>query len=142
MAIEQLLSRRLTGKPLALVAQALKQPAVAALGVEALRRELGADKLEALDAPQDELELDLAPRAGRPPRSLVDPLDAPVAPAWVTTAEALTAAYRERRVTPSQLLQKLLREAENIARKQPLLRCFWMRDDASALREADSASQR
>ncbi|HEX6243617.1 MAG TPA: amidase, partial [Polyangiales bacterium] len=53
-----------------------------------------------------------------------------------------TAAYRERRVTPTQLLQKLLREAETIARKQPWLRCFWMRDDATALREAESASLR
>jgi aspartyl-tRNA(Asn)/glutamyl-tRNA(Gln) amidotransferase subunit A len=142
MVIEQLLSRRLTGKPLALVAQALRSPSVAALGVEVLRRELGVDTLEGLEVALDELELDLAPQAGRPPRSLSDPLDAPIAPAWVTTSEALTSAYRSRQVTPSQLVQKLLREADAIARKQPLLRCFWMRDDVTAQREAEASTLR
>jgi aspartyl-tRNA(Asn)/glutamyl-tRNA(Gln) amidotransferase subunit A len=143
MAIDHLLARRLTGKPLALVAQALRRsPSVAALGAEALRHELGIDKLEALEGPLDELELDLAPRPGRPARSLNDPLEAPVAPAWVSTSEALTAAYRERRITPLELVQKVLRQAEAVARKQPLLRCFWMRDDATALREAEAATQR
>lgn len=142
MVIEQLLSRRLTGKPLALVAQALRSPGVAALGVEVLRRELGVDTLEGLVGPLDELEVDLAPHAGRPPRSLTDPLDAPTAPAWVTTSEALTSAYRARQVTPTQLVQKLLREADAIARKQPLLRCFWMRDDATAQREAEASTLR
>jgi aspartyl-tRNA(Asn)/glutamyl-tRNA(Gln) amidotransferase subunit A len=142
MAIEQLIARRLTGKPLALVAQTLRSPSVAALGVEVLRRELGVDKLEALESAQDELELDLAPLAARPPRELTDPLDAPTAPVWVTTSEALTSAYRERRVTPSQLVEKLLREADSIARRQPFLRCFWMRDDATAQREAEASTLR
>lgn len=142
MAIEQSLSRRLTGRPLALFAQAVQHPPLAALAAEVLRRELGVDKLAALEQSGDELELDLAPRAGRPPRVLADALESPTSAAWVTTAEALTAAYAERRTTPVALLEKLLREADALGRRQPLLRCFWMRDDATAHREAEASAER
>src|SRR5690606_30899997 len=93
MAIEELLARRLSGKPLTLVARAVRNPSIASVGAEVLRRELGVDELEALCTAEDVLETDLSPRAGRAPREPSQPLDAPVAASWAVTSDALTAAY-------------------------------------------------
>ena len=142
MAIEELLTGRLSGKPLALVAQALRNPRLAALSADVLRRELGIHRLEALGREGASLELDLTPRSGRAPRAPVDSLPVPSSPAWVTTAEVLTGAYRDHKLTPLALVERLLGEADGLARRQPKLRCFWMRDDDTARREAQEATLR
>lgn len=69
MVIEELLAGRLSGKSLALVAQAVKSPRVAALGANVLRRELGLVKLAHLEAEADMLDTDLTPRGGRAGRA-------------------------------------------------------------------------
>lgn len=140
--IENLLARKLTGKPLALAAHATRTPRVAALGVEVLRRQLGIQELARLVAPRDELELDLSPIAGRPARALELGLEPPAAAAWVTSSSALTARYREGTLTPSALITRALAEADALARRQDHLRCLWMRDDARAQRDAQAATQR
>jgi aspartyl-tRNA(Asn)/glutamyl-tRNA(Gln) amidotransferase subunit A len=150
MAIEDLLAGRLSGKSLALVAQAMKSPRLAALGADVLRRELGLVKLEHLEGEADTLDTDLTPRAARPPRPLVDPhdpaqrvpLEPPVCAAWVTCAEALTRAYRERVITPRELTERVLAEADALARRQPWLRCLLTRQDDRIRREAQASSER
>ena len=62
--IENLLARKLTGKPLALAAHATRTSRVAGLGVEVLRRQLGLHELARLVAARDDLELELSPRHG------------------------------------------------------------------------------
>jgi aspartyl-tRNA(Asn)/glutamyl-tRNA(Gln) amidotransferase subunit A len=140
--IENLLARKLTGKPLALAAHALRTPRVAALGVEVLRRQLGIGEIAKQLGVSDVLELDLSPRMGRPARALDTGLEVPTAAAWVTSADALTSRYRERSLTPTALIARALSEADALARRQSYLRCLWMRDDARALREAEASAQR
>jgi aspartyl-tRNA(Asn)/glutamyl-tRNA(Gln) amidotransferase subunit A len=151
MAIEELLSGRLSGKSLALVAQAVKSPRLAALGADVLRRELGLVKLEHLEGEADTLDTDLTPRAARPPRSpggaardpaAQGPLESPVSAAWVTSAEALTRAYRERTTTPLQLIERVLAEADALARRQAWLRCLLTRQDDRIRREAQASAER
>ena len=48
MPIEDLLSGRLSGRPLALAARALRQPHIAALGADILRKDLGIAELGSL----------------------------------------------------------------------------------------------
>lgn len=142
MPIEELLTGRLSGKPLALVAQAVRNPRVAALGADVLRRELGISRLESLGREASSLSSHLIPRMGREPRAPGEPLPAPTSAAWVTTSEVLTGAYREYKLTPSALIERVLGEADGLARRQPKLRCFWMRDDESARREAQESTLR
>jgi Asp-tRNA(Asn)/Glu-tRNA(Gln) amidotransferase A subunit family amidase len=140
--IENLLARKLTGKPLALAARATRTQRVAALGAQVLRRQLGISEIAGLLEDDDELELDLSPRAGRPARTLEQGLEVPTAAAWVMSADALTSRYREGSLTPPELITRVLREADALSRRQSFLRCLWMRDDARALREAEAAAQR
>ncbi len=142
MHIEHLLSGRLAGGPLALAARALRQPKLAALGAEVMRRELGIDVLPKLIGSHDVLEADAAPRAGRAPRSLAAIANHPEPPAWATTCEALTRAYRERELSPSELLERIFSEAERLAERQPWLRCLWLRDEEGARRAARQAGER
>jgi aspartyl-tRNA(Asn)/glutamyl-tRNA(Gln) amidotransferase subunit A len=142
MVIEELLAGRLSGKSLVLVAQAVKSPRLAALGAEVLRREFGLGKLERLESDTDTLDPDPTPRAARAPRMLSGPLEAPTSPAWVTTAEALTRAYREKVTTPLALTQHVLAEADNLTRRQPWLRCLLTRQEDRIRREAQASAER
>ena len=142
MQIEHLMSGRLAGRPLALAARALRRPKFASMGADVLRRELGITSLAALIHGRERLEPDLAPRAARAPRALASIANAPDSPPWASTSDALTRAYRQRRLSPTQLLERLLSEADRLAQRQPWLRCLWMRDDEIALRAAQAATER
>ena len=142
MQIENLMSGRLSGKSLALAARALRRPQLAALGAEVMRRELGITSLAALIHGRERLELDLTPRAARPPRSLSAIANVPDSPSWALTADALSRAYRQRRLSPSELLESVFGEADRLAQRQPWLRCLWTRDEASARRDAQLSTQR
>jgi aspartyl-tRNA(Asn)/glutamyl-tRNA(Gln) amidotransferase subunit A len=142
MAIENLLSGRLSGHPLALAARALRQPRIAALGAEVLRRDLGIHGLPDLIEGHERLEPSAAPRAGRPPREAAATLDAPSAPSWAPTCEALTNAYSAGRSTPERVLEQLFSQADRLAQRQPALACLWTRDELGAREAARQASQR
>jgi aspartyl-tRNA(Asn)/glutamyl-tRNA(Gln) amidotransferase subunit A len=142
MQIEHLISGRLTGASLALAARALRQPQLAAIGADVMRRELGVNSLAALVQGAEPLEPDALPRAARAPRSLASIANVPESPLWATTSEALTRAYRERRLTPEELLEQMLTEADRLAERQPWLRCVWMRDELGARQAARAAGER
>ncbi|HEX5657319.1 MAG TPA: amidase [Polyangiales bacterium] len=142
MQIEHLLSGRLTGASLALAARALRQPRLAAIGADALRRELGVNLLAALVQGGEPLQPDALPRVSRAPRALASIANAPEAPLWATTSEALTRAYRERRLSPEELLDRVWIEADRLAERQPWLRCVWMREERGARQAARAASER
>ncbi len=142
MQIEELMAGRLSGASLALAARALRQPALAALGADVMRRELGISSLVALAQGGEPLEPDALPRAARAPRSLASIANVPEAPLWATTSEALTRAYRERQLTPEELLGRMLREADRLAERQPWLRCLWMRDERVAYLAARASTER
>jgi aspartyl-tRNA(Asn)/glutamyl-tRNA(Gln) amidotransferase subunit A len=142
MAIENLLSGRLSGHPLALAARALRQPRIAALGADVLRRELGVTELPDLIEGNERLEPAASPRPGRPPRQLPETLESPQAPSWAPTCEALTAAYSSGRTTPERVLEHVFSEADRLAQRQPLLSCLWTRDELGAREAARASSQR
>ncbi len=139
MAIENLLSGRLSGQPLALAARALRQPRIASLGADVLRRDLGISNLPELIEGNERLEPSASPRPGRAPRSAAETLETPVSPSWAPTSQALTHAYLEGRSTPERVLECMLSEADRLAQRQPLLACLWTRDELGA-REAARAS--
>jgi aspartyl-tRNA(Asn)/glutamyl-tRNA(Gln) amidotransferase subunit A len=142
MQIEHLMTGRLSGRPLALAARALRQPQLAAIGADVMRRELGVSSLAALEQGSEPLEPDALPRAARPPRSLASIANVPEAPLWANTCEAFTRAYREKRLSPEQLLERVLVEADRLAERQPWLRCLWMRDERGARAAARASSER
>jgi len=142
MRIEHLLAGRLSGRALELAALALRRPRIAALGADVLRRELGIGALPALLDGSDTLQPDALPRAARPPRVLSAIANPPESPAWATTSEALTRRYRQRRLSPEELLDRLLTEADRLAERQPWLRCLWMRDEQGVREAARAASDR
>jgi aspartyl-tRNA(Asn)/glutamyl-tRNA(Gln) amidotransferase subunit A len=142
MQIEHLIAGRLSGTSLALAARALRQPRLAAIGADVMRRELGVNSLAALVQGSESLEPDALPRAARPPRALASIANVPEAPLWATTSEALTRAYRERRLSPEELLERMLSEADRLAERQPWLRCLWMRDERGARQAARAAGER
>ncbi|MDB4987112.1 MAG: hypothetical protein JWN04_2290 [Myxococcaceae bacterium] len=142
MQIENLMSGRLSGKSLALAARALRRPQLAALGADVLRRELGITSLAGLIHGRELLEPDVAPRMGRAPRAPASIANVPESPAWANTSDALTRAYRQRRLTPSELLERVFGEADRLAQRQPWLRCLWTRDEGVAQRAALAATER
>jgi aspartyl-tRNA(Asn)/glutamyl-tRNA(Gln) amidotransferase subunit A len=142
MQIEHLLTGRLSGRPLALAARALRQPQLAAIGADVMRRELGVNSLAALIQGSETLEPDALPRVARAPRSLASIANVPEPPLWATTSEALTRAYREGRSSPEELLERLLSEADRLAERQPWLRCLWLRDERNARQAARGATER
>lgn len=142
MQIEDLLAGRLSGKPLAFAARALRQRRIAALGADVLRRELGLSSLAALMETSDRLEPGGCLRAARPPRALAAIANAPEPPPWATTSETLTRLYRKRELTPEQLLTQLLSSADRLADRQPWLRCLWMREEEGARRAARASTER
>jgi Asp-tRNA(Asn)/Glu-tRNA(Gln) amidotransferase A subunit family amidase len=84
----------------------------------------------------------MAPRAARAPRALSSIANAPESPPWASTSDALTRAYRQRRLSPTQLIERLFSEADRLAQRQPWLRCLWTRDEEVALRAAQAATER
>lgn len=142
MQIDLLLSGGLSGKPLALVAGAFRRPQLAALGAEVLRREFGLSALSGLLTGDEVLDLDVLPRAGRPPRALASLANIPESAPWLASCEHLTSAYRNRQLSPEELHHRLLGEAERLAVRQPWLRCLWQRDDAGARAAARASGAR
>ena len=142
MRIDFLLAGGLSGKPLALAARALRDPRLAAIGAEVMRRELGISALRGLLSSRDTLEPNILPRAGRPPRLLASIANAPESAPWVASCDRLTRLYRARELAPDQLLDQVLSEAERLAERQPWLRCLYARDDANARSAARASSER
>ncbi len=142
MAIEHLLTGKLSGHPLTLAARALRQPRIAALGADALRNELGMNKLPDLIEGNERLEPSASPRPGRPPRESVETLEVPSAPSWAPTSEALTRAFSQGTSTPERVLEHVFSEADRLAQRQPLLGCLWTRDEQGAREAARASSQR
>jgi len=142
MAIEHLLTGRLSGHPLALAARAMRQPRIAALGADVLRTDLGMTGLAELIEGNERLEPSASPRPGRPPREGAESLESPAAPSWAPTCQALTNAFVAGRTTPERVLEYVFSEADRLAQRQPLLGCLWTRDEVGAREAARASSQR
>ncbi|MET0341681.1 MAG: amidase [Polyangiales bacterium] len=142
MQIEHLLAGRLSGAPLALVARLVRQPRLAALGADAMRRELGISALPELVEGDEVLQPSALPRPARGPRALASIANVPESPAWATTSDALTRAYQKRALMPEELLERLLIEADRLAERQPWLRCLWIRDERNARAAARASGER
>ena len=142
MQIEHLLAGRLSGAPLALVARLVRQPRLASLGADVMRRELGISQLPAQLTGDDTLQPFPLPRAARAPRSLASIANVPESPAWATTSDTLTRAYQKRTLSPEELLDRVLGEANRLAERQPWLRCLWICDEAVARAAARASVDR
>jgi aspartyl-tRNA(Asn)/glutamyl-tRNA(Gln) amidotransferase subunit A len=142
MPIDDLLSGRLSGHALALAARALRQPRIAALGAEVVRRDFEIEALWTLLEGDEPIEPDVVPRQSRPPRPRGAQVELPEAPVWALTTRAIARAYREGRTTPEALLDQLLAAHDRLAQRQPLLACLWTRDESGARAAARAAGQR
>ncbi len=141
MAFEDLLSGRISGAALTGAARALRKPAVARLGARILRRDLQIDALYELLDGSEFVEPDVAPRQGRAPRTLGDVVSSPEAPPWATTSASLTAQYAKG-MSPETVLDRVVSEAERLARHKPWLRCLWTRDDQGSRQAAQASAAR
>lgn len=136
-------SPRLSGTPL----KSLAQFARTRLGSETLhrvlRKDLGIDALDALpDDLRGDLPLDTRPHPARKPRSPQSE-NLPVPPqGWAASVTSLTRAYRERRVSPREVVEKAIAEANRLADRTPSVGPIYDFATERALAEADASAER
>ena len=108
-----------------------------------LRSDLGVDRLEDLaDALHGDVPLDTRPHSGRAPRQHASQ-DLPwPAPGWAPTSATLTAAYREGRLSPRDVVTRALAEARRLAAQTPSVGPILDYADDAALAEATESERR
>lgn len=108
-----------------------------------LRADLGIDRLEALsDTMRSDVPLDTRPHPGRPPRGHEPQGLAWPSSGWAPSATTLTAAYREGRVSPREVVTKALAEARRLAQLTPSVGPVLDYADEAALAEATESERR
>lgn len=108
-----------------------------------LRADLGIDRLEALpDAQRSDVPLDTRPHGARAPRAHASQeLDWPSG-GWAPNTTTLTAAYRDRRLSPVDVVKQALAEARRLAALTPSVGPILDYADEVALAEAAESEKR
>jgi Asp-tRNA(Asn)/Glu-tRNA(Gln) amidotransferase A subunit family amidase len=108
-----------------------------------LRSDLGVDRLEALpDELRSDVPLDTNPHPGRPPRQHESQNLSWPASGWAPSSTSLTAAYREGRLSPRDVVTQALAEARRLADLTPSVGPILDYADEAALAEADASEKR
>jgi len=107
------------------------------------RSDLGIDCLEALpDSFRSDVPLDTRAHSGRPPREQASQ-DLPwPSPGWAPTSATITAAYREGRVSPREVVTRVLAEGRRLAALTPSVGPVLDYADEAALAEATASEKR
>jgi aspartyl-tRNA(Asn)/glutamyl-tRNA(Gln) amidotransferase subunit A len=134
---------RLNGRSLHNLAR-LARTRVGSLALQRiLRSELRINQLTALpDALRGDVPLDTNAHPGRPPR-VVESLGLPLpGGGWAPSINTLTTAYRERKLSPREVVRKALDEAARLAALDPGVGPFCELAEASAMAEAEASEKR
>ncbi len=135
---------RLTGSVLrSVVAAARSEPVRRAL-VALMRKDLGIEAALALDPSlRGRQPLDARPVRARAERAPVrGDLPLPSADGAIPTARAWAAAYREGRVTPTEVVARAIAEARRLEEARPAMSCFVTIDAEGATRDAALSARR
>jgi aspartyl-tRNA(Asn)/glutamyl-tRNA(Gln) amidotransferase subunit A len=108
-----------------------------------LRADLGVDRLEGLpDAHRSDVPLDTRPHAGRAPRTHASE-ELPLPPAgWAPSTTTLTAAYRDGKLSPVDVVKQALAEARRLSAHTPSVGPILDYADETALAEAKDSEKR
>ena len=133
---------RISGAPLRSLARLARTRLGSKAVYQALRAELKIDRLAALpEAMFGDISIDTVPLQARPPR-VGDDARLPVASrAWGASSEALAAAYRDRRVSPVQIVERALTSARELAAHTPSVGPI-LDYAGEAVREAEASAAR
>jgi len=136
-------SPRLSGAPLETLARFARSKVGGIALQRVLRKDLGIDRLEALpETLRSDVPLDTNPHPGRPPRQ-VESEDLPLpSPGWAPSSATLTAAYRDGRASPREVVKRALAEARRLATLDPSIGPVLDYADDAALEEAEASEQR
>src|SRR5262249_48672505 len=136
-------SPRISGAALRGLARLAHQPGFALVLQKFLRAELKIDALAQIDdSLRGDLPLDATPRQGRPPRTADAKLPPPTTTSWAGTSEAFHFAYRSGRATPSEVVDRALAEARNLAQLRPSVGPILDFNDVSARADAAASTAR
>jgi hypothetical protein len=108
-----------------------------------MRSELRIDALAAL--PEDvraDLPLDVNPRQARPPRAPLDAKLGTPSASWSGSSDAYTAAYRDRKLSPRDAVERALAAARALGAQSPSVGPILAYADKTALAEADESVAR
>jgi aspartyl-tRNA(Asn)/glutamyl-tRNA(Gln) amidotransferase subunit A len=136
---------RISGRALHALARIARTRAGARLLYEIFRAEAGFTELERLPVSLcGDVPIDNRPLAGRPPRPAPageGALSLP-SPPWSATSETLAQAYRSRRTTPREVVDRALDAARALSRRRPSVGPLLELVDETARREADASTER
>ncbi|MCL2779052.1 MAG: amidase [Polyangiaceae bacterium] len=134
---------RLSGAPLKSLARVGRTRAFAIAFDKIMRADLGIDRLARLpDNARLDVPLDTRPHPGRPPRQWHSENLPAATHAWAPTSVSLTTAYREGRLSPHEVVEKVLAEARRLAKLTPTVGPIYDFADEAAFAEADASEAR
>lgn len=134
---------RLSGRALEQLARVARTRVGGAALQRVLRAELGIDALGALpDELRGEIPLDNRPHPGRPPREHASQELPLPSPGWAPSAATLTAAYREGRISPREVVTRAISEARRLASLTPSVGPLLEYAGDAALEEAEASERR
>jgi Asp-tRNA(Asn)/Glu-tRNA(Gln) amidotransferase A subunit family amidase len=108
-----------------------------------LRADLQVDRLEEVpESLRGDLPLDTRVHPGRAPRERASEALPLPEPGWAPGARVLTQAYKARKVSPREVVQRALDEARRLGNLEPSVGAIYDFDDDVALAEADLAGAR
>ncbi len=134
---------RISGRSLTALAALSRTRAGARTIQEMFRHELRISSLEAIpEALRGPIPLHTRAWQGRAPRTWEDKKLALPAEPWSPTVRSIDEAFRERRITPRSLMERVLGAARGLEAKRPSLGPFCFYADAAAHALADAATTR
>lgn len=136
-------SPRLSGAPLKNLARFARTRIGGIALQRILRADLGIDRLEALpDTLRADVPLDTRPHSGRPPREHASQDLRWPSPGWAPSSTTLTAAYREGRLSPRDVVARAIAEARRLAALTPSVGPVLDYAEEVALAEASESERR
>jgi len=136
-------SPRLSGAPLKNLARLARTRLGGVALQRMLRADLGVDRLEALpDSLRSDVPLDTRAHSGRAPRAHESQGLPWPSPGWAPSLQSLGAAYRERRLSPREVVTRALAEARRLAELTPSVGPMLDFAEEAALAEADESERR
>ena len=135
---------RISGRTLRTLVQAVRRTPARHLASKLLRRDLGIDELRALppDA-RGAISPDVRPVRARDDHARGSKsLGNPQTDRWPRSVAAIAAAYRDGKATPSEVVERSLSAARELAARRPPVRAIHELDEKRALRDATEAGER
>ncbi len=136
-------SPRISGAPLEHLSRVARTRVGGATLQRVFRADLGVNRLAALpDRLRSDVPLDTRPHPGRPPREVAGAGLPPPPSGWSTSATTLVDAYREKKVSPREVVKRALDEARRLASLTPSVGPLCEYADDAAMTEATESERR